>query len=392
LYLDLFDDLELIKDERLKYFDSDNVDSIFLLRKRPKQSICGMASEDLDEKLILFRCDGTPETGLGHVSRCVALAEALRERGFVCRFFGRLGVGAAGMLSGADMVFDFSAGETGGEKDLECTLQSIRKEYAKGVVIDSYFVNERYVATIDREGVSVLVIDDFNRLERYECAALLNFTVAATDLKYPAGNQLYLLGPEYLLVRQRMRLQRRMAKPQIGEVRRVLVAMGGVDSLNSTCQVVNVFLRIGRDLSVHVIVGRDYAHHKDLSFLVRRFREGSVATQLLDLADEFAWSDLCVCGGGLTKYESAYMGVPTAVLSQNVEQAKETIQFAGKGLAIDLGMTGESSDASLSTWLSELTANRGLRETLSQTGLACFPEDSTTRAAESFVEVINRQG
>jgi len=351
-----------------------------------------MGSEDVDEKLVLFRCDGTPETGLGHVSRCVALAEALGEYGFVCRFFGRFSPGAADMLNGAYIGFDCSAGETGGEEDLECILQTIRKEYAKGVVIDSYFVNESYIATIDREGVSVLVIDDFNRLRRYECAALLNFTVAATDLKYPAGKQLYLLGPGYLLVRRRMRLQRRMTKPRIGDVHRVLVAMGGVDSLNSTCQAVDVFLRIGRDLSVHVIVGRDYVHHKDLSLLVRGFREGSVATQLLDLADEFAWADLCVCGGGLTKYESAYMGVPTAVLSQNVEQAEETIQFAGKGLAIDLGMTGESSDASLSGRLSELTANRGLRETLSQTGLACFPEDPTRRAAESFAEVINRKG
>jgi spore coat polysaccharide biosynthesis predicted glycosyltransferase SpsG len=296
------------------------------------------------------------------------------------------------MLSGADMVFDSSVGETGGERDLECTLQTISKEYAKGVVIDNYFVNERYVATIDRKGVPVLVIDDFNRLECYECTALLNFTVAATDLNYPVEHQLFLLGPEYLLVRQRMRLQRRITKPQVADVRRVLVAMGGVDSLNSTCRVINAFLRIREDLSVHVIVGRDYAHHEELSLLLRRFSVGSVTTQLLDLADEFGWADLCVCGGGLTKYESAYMGVPAAVLSQNVDQAEETVQFAGKGLAIDLGMTGESSDAILSTRLSELMANRGLRETLSQAGLACFPEDSTKRAAEAFAEVINTQG
>jgi pseudaminic acid biosynthesis-associated methylase len=36
LYLDLFDDLESVKDEQLKYLDSDNVDSMFLLRKKPK--------------------------------------------------------------------------------------------------------------------------------------------------------------------------------------------------------------------------------------------------------------------------------------------------------------------------------------------------------------------
>lgn len=34
LYLDEFRDLELVKEERIKYLDSDNVDSMFLIRKR----------------------------------------------------------------------------------------------------------------------------------------------------------------------------------------------------------------------------------------------------------------------------------------------------------------------------------------------------------------------
>ena len=34
LYLDQFGDLELVREERLKYLDSDNVDTMFLLRKR----------------------------------------------------------------------------------------------------------------------------------------------------------------------------------------------------------------------------------------------------------------------------------------------------------------------------------------------------------------------
>jgi hypothetical protein len=37
LYLDHFVDLESVMDERLKYLNTDNVDSIFLLRKGPKQ-------------------------------------------------------------------------------------------------------------------------------------------------------------------------------------------------------------------------------------------------------------------------------------------------------------------------------------------------------------------
>lgn len=34
LYLDQFEDLELVKEERFKNLDSDNIDSMFLLRKK----------------------------------------------------------------------------------------------------------------------------------------------------------------------------------------------------------------------------------------------------------------------------------------------------------------------------------------------------------------------
>ena len=37
LYLDSFDDLELVKEKRLKYLESENVDAMFLIRKRNKR-------------------------------------------------------------------------------------------------------------------------------------------------------------------------------------------------------------------------------------------------------------------------------------------------------------------------------------------------------------------
>ena len=38
LYLDEFRDLELVKEKRIKYFDSDNIDSMFLIRKRSSKN------------------------------------------------------------------------------------------------------------------------------------------------------------------------------------------------------------------------------------------------------------------------------------------------------------------------------------------------------------------
>lgn len=350
-----------------------------------------MKQEKSDQELVLFRCDGTTETGLGHLSRCLALAEALEECGFACRFLGRFEASAADLLRGSNMAFDSSVGDTGSEKDIRSIIQAVGEHHAKAVVVDSYFVDDEYITTADRDAAPVLLIDDFSRLRHYECSALLNFTVNALHLDYPHREQLRLLGPEYLLVRRRLRLLRPKMMPRTSNVHRVLVAMGGHDQLDLSRQVVNVLLEIAPHLSVHVVVGLDYKYATELSSVVAGFRSGSyVAVQLADLAEEFVWADMSVCGGGLTKYESAYMGVPTAVLSQNREQAEETAHFASKGLALDLGLGDEQDKSILPTRLFDLITNQSLREPLSQAGLTCFPEDPTGRAAKAFAGFLNR--
>jgi len=347
-----------------------------------------VARENHQHQAICFRCDGTAQTGLGHLSRCLALAEAFKERGLDSRFFGKFGAGGTEMLARAGVQFDCGAAPTGGAEDLNDTLRYIKNCTVRGVVLDSYLADEAYLEALSRSGRPVLVIDDFNRLHRYACAAVLNFTVAARQLNYPVGNQLYLLGPEYLLVRQKLRRQRRRFAGHNDDVRRVLVAMGGVDSHDSTSYLVKLLSYLARNLSLHVIVGRDYTYQSRLRSLLNGFRQASVATQLTDLADEFAWADLCFCGGGLTKYESAYMGIPAAVMSQNSEQAKETIQFADKGLAFNLGIHGECAEDVLAERISLLLRDRSLRKSLSEAGLTVFPEDPTGTAAAAFGRIL----
>ncbi len=345
----------------------------------------------IEQRTVLFRCDGSARTGLGHVSRCLALAEALAECGFPCRFLGRFEAGAEELLARAGMAFVQAGQLAGSGNDAAHTLQAIGDCRARLAVLDSYDVDDSYVAALHR-GVPVLVIDDFGRLRRYPCSAVLNFTVNGPNLPYPRGKQLYLLGPGYLLVRRRLRLARDRAAPRSGNVRRLLVAAGGSDPVDLSRLVVRALLETAPRLSVHAVVGRSYRHPEELSGLVERFDcESQVISQRADLAEEFEWADACVCGGGLTKYEAAYLGIPTAVLSQNADQAHETLHFAEKGLAFDLGLGERQTVAGLARRLDGWLADDRRRECLSQTGLALFPEDPTLRAAEALTQLAGQR-
>lgn len=334
---------------------------------------------------ILVRCDGTSETGLGHVSRCLGLSEALSEHGIGTRFLGRFEAGAEDLLTEARIAFESAVGEIGSTEDLHGTIDAVRRVRAQGVVLDSYHVDDGYITTLDRDGAPLLLIDDFARLSRYECTAVLNFTINATQLHYPRRTQVWLLGPEYLLLRRRLRFNRRTAAPRSGDVKRVLVAMGGVDRFDLTRRAVQALLDVSPFLTVRAVVGRSYPFLPALSSLIDRFQSPSaVIRQAADLSAELATADLCVCGGGLTKYESAYLGVPSAVLSQTPDQAEETAHFAVHGLALNLGHGPELGPAALRTSLSSLIEDSRLRASLSKTGLACFPVDPTAHAAQAL--------
>jgi spore coat polysaccharide biosynthesis predicted glycosyltransferase SpsG len=118
--------------------------------------------------------------------------------------------------------------------------------------------------------------------------------------------------------------------------------------------------------------------------------ECNVAPQLPDLADALSRADVTICGGGLTKYESAYLGVPAAVLSVNKGQAEDTLAFAARNLGLDLGLAEAVDDSTICRRLEPLLRNAPLRRSLSRSGLDCFPVDPTMLVAEELLALIAR--
>jgi spore coat polysaccharide biosynthesis predicted glycosyltransferase SpsG len=82
------------------------------------------------------------------------------------------------------------------------------------------------------------------------------------------------------------------------------------------------------------------------------------------------------------------MGIPAGVISQNSEQRKETIEFADKGLAFNLGIHGDCTENVLAERISILLDDRSLRQSVSEAGLAVFPDDPTGNAAAAFERIV----
>lgn len=344
-----------------------------------------------NQRMVLFRCDGTSRTGLGHTSRSLALAEAFVDVGCQCSFLGRFDAPVQARLDSAGMHWDALDASSWSADDARILTNLVARTGACGVVVDSYVHNAEYVEHIEREGAPVLLVDDFAALPRYQCSAVVNFTSRAKDLAYPRGGAHCFLGPSWFLGRRALRQLRARGPRPVQEVRHVLVTSGGNDPHDIVLPAVESLLACDRDLSVHVVVGATYAARPALEVLLTGFGgETTILMQLPDLAGELAWADLCISGAGLTKYEAAYVGIPAGVLSQNEGQARDTVRFAALGMSFDLGLASQIDPARLASDVRRLVQNRVLRESLQRHGLAMFPADPTRDLALALLAQVFR--
>lgn len=299
---------------------------------------------------VAFRVDASIRIGTGHVMRCLTLADALRAHGAKCRFICRVHEGhLAGKIQ--ERGYDVAplppsprlAEQAHGrarhlawlnatlEADLAQTLEALRSEPVDWLVVDHYALDSSWEQGVRRVCKHMLVIDDLAD-RSHDCDLLLDQNWHGTE----AGHRYELLVPEYCvcllgpghaLLQQEYQELRRTAHRRDGEVRRLLVFVGGSDQANLTCRILSALdsteLRL---LPVDVVVG---VNHPDFE-AVRSMAEARSATTLHHgvptLAPLMISADLMIGGGGTTNWERMCLGLPAIVVS--IAQNQESINAA----------------------------------------------------------------
>jgi spore coat polysaccharide biosynthesis predicted glycosyltransferase SpsG len=337
----------------------------------------------------LFRCDATAEIGFGHLSRCIALAEAFRLSATDSTFAGLFDSAAKEQVAAAGFAtVDLSAPLNSGAVEQDALAALVSRTDRGVLVVDSYRAGEAYLTGLRALGSGVVVIDDFKALAAYPCDVVLNFTWEAPALEYPNGPKL-LLGPEYFLGRRGLVevRQESITRDRHGMVRNLLIAIGGSDPKQIAGRLVQILRDHGPDLCLRVVARNDH----DLSDQLAAFTPDSrVLARQPDLSEQLLWADACITGGGLTKYESGFMGVPAAAVSQNGGQAGETRILARAGLVFDLGLADDRSDQQLGSALNLFLAEHAMRNEMSARFRDAFPADPAAHAASAILAAVGR--
>ena len=333
---------------------------------------------DADGAACIIRADGASHLGMGHVMRCLALAEGLRERGTQPLFVTRDHDAqvAARIRAEGHAVEQMPAGYDFADEmrfvEARFAANASRMLIADLCNVDTSACIPAYASYLHgwrSRGVFVLAFDDLNWAPYAD--VVVNPNYGAEDVEYAAsdGTEL-LLGPDYFLLRQEFRSRatdRELREP--GE--RVLVTMGGSDLAGLTPRVMRAMLKVRQPLEVRVVAGIEDRERTGLTDLSGRF-EGRCALYdaSCNMAELMRWADVAVTGGGLTKYEAAATGTPAVVLAQ-VEHQHELMQrFAKAGTSSYLGRGGEVSEEAVRDVVESLLGDLARRRAMSQAGTA----------------------
>lgn len=310
---------------------------------------------------IAFRTDASLDAGTGHVMRCLTLAEALRAQGASCRFISRehrghvMGVirergfdvralPAAALAQSATSHADWLS--TDWNTDAQQTAAALGDGEIDWLVVDHYALDAQWERTLRRSCRHVAVIDDLAD-RAHDCDLLLdqNLGRAATDYAnlVPAGCQV-LAGAEYALLRSEFAALRdhSLARRQGGQLKHILIAMGGVDKDNVTACILDALAvcPLDTDARITVVLGPSAPWLEQIKSQVAGMpRPTQVEVNVSNMAELMAESDVAIGAAGTTAWERCCLGLPSLVmvLAANQQPGASALAAANAALLIKGG-------------------------------------------------------
>lgn len=345
---------------------------------------------------VAFRLDASQQIGIGHVMRCLTLADALRKRGAHVRFVSRQMMDHLQQLLERTHEFvrlpdrrrDEASDDlahahwlaTDQATDASDTVDALDGQLWDWVVVDHYALDARWERAVRGVARHLLVIDDLAD-RTHDCDLLLDQNFYVDQQNRYAGKTAdhcgLLLGPRYALLREEFRRYRPQGESRVGAVARVLVCFGGVDADNYTAMAIEALASLPAPRpAVDVVIGAGHCDRAGIESACRM--HGFVPhVQSSRMAELMAAADLAVGAGGSTTWERCCLGLPSVVfaMADNQQQLVRDGSAAGIIYAPDMPPPGVASDDAssragfLARHLRALMENSGLRQAISRRGM-----------------------
>lgn len=286
---------------------------------------------------ILFRCDGSSEIGLGHVVRCVALADELSQE-HDCAITFAMRRGAVGFRICEEHGYRVVRGLTPNLPDDGVWLRNVSQEVqAEILVLDVRDELPREVVQrLKDEGRLIVTIDDPTERRLEADLAFYPPVPQVQQLDWYGFTGKRYAGWEWVITRPDFS----NFGHQYGSNPRpiILVTMGGSDPAGMTAKVIEGLNQVKHDCELVIVLGPGFQDNETLNAQLRQTPHPyTVKHNVTKMWEVMSCADLCVASFGSTAYELATMQVPSVLIGLTQDHVKSASMFVKEGMATCLG-------------------------------------------------------
>lgn len=326
--------------------------------------------------MVVIRADANSKIGMGHVMRCLSVADALVKRGEEVLFvtaddtpvplltkkgipYRVLHTDYADMEAELPELLAVLRELTLRAESPEMVLPQMPSQRVESseevlaqkntsILVDSYYVTEKYLAALKKR-ITTIYMDDVYAFS-YPVDMLINYNIYGEEMGYEKdaafADTKLLLGTEYVPLREEFSAGAGYVQSQkvlsLGAANvtpaadgGILITTGGSDSFNLAGQLLTEAMKYDalKEKEYHVVSGSLNPHIGELQALAEKHENIHIHCNVTNMAELMAENEVALSAGGSTLYEFCAMGVPVIAFSFAENQERLVQTFVKRGIA-----------------------------------------------------------
>lgn len=328
--------------------------------------------------------------GLGHVVRCLALADELYENhGVAVSFAMRASPLASEMVkrrsypilqASDDLVFDQEAWlhDCVSNSGAQILIVDVRDDLSKAAL-----------ESLAKKGTVIAVLDDLSERRWAADIAFYPPVPQVRRVDWSGFRGRLCVGWEWIVLRSQFA---ESLPPRSNSKCSLLIAMGGSDPAGLTLKAVRAMDRLGEDFECVVIVGAGFCHRQSLRDLLGQTRRRfTVREDVSEMSAAMAQADLAVCSFGMTSYELAAMEVPVVCVCLTEDHAESASALVTAGMGISAGVNDQDTETRLAAAVERLLVDTNARAQMSARARKLVDGRGASRIAELLLSTARRR-